>query len=93
MLVYYLVSKYQKQLVCYSDLNLFFPTPVTLDEDWSLYAKLSNGKVIGCDFLVSATGVEPNTKLLKGEKIFQFFSTTYIYINIIFSKETIARRG
>jgi len=38
---------------------------VTLDEDWSLYAKLSNGKVIGCDFLVSATGVEPNTKLLK----------------------------
>ena len=28
---------------------------------WPLYVKLTNGKVYGCDFIVSATGVIPNT--------------------------------
>ena len=28
---------------------------------WPVYVKLTNGKVYGCDFIVSATGVIPNT--------------------------------
>ncbi|KAK7896152.1 hypothetical protein WMY93_021477 [Mugilogobius chulae] len=28
---------------------------------WPVYIKLNNGKTYGCDFIVSATGVEPNT--------------------------------
>lgn len=28
--------------------------------DWPVYAQLTNGKVYGCDFIVSATGVIPN---------------------------------
>lgn len=31
------------------------------EQGWPLYVELSNGKVFGCDFLVSATGVTPNT--------------------------------
>ncbi|XP_067124737.1 pyridine nucleotide-disulfide oxidoreductase domain-containing protein 1 [Centruroides vittatus] len=30
--------------------------------DWPIFVKLTNGKVYGCDFIVSATGVIPNTK-------------------------------
>jgi len=36
---------------------------ISLYEDetnWNLHVELSNGKVIGCDFVVSATGVIPN---------------------------------
>ncbi|XP_015277871.1 PREDICTED: pyridine nucleotide-disulfide oxidoreductase domain-containing protein 1, partial [Gekko japonicus] len=31
-------------------------------ELWPVYAELSNGKVYGCDFIVSATGVVPNVQ-------------------------------
>ncbi|KAJ9595969.1 hypothetical protein L9F63_012862, partial [Diploptera punctata] len=31
------------------------------DESWPVYVHLTNGKVYGCDFIVSATGVMPNT--------------------------------
>ena len=27
--------------------------------DWPVYALLTNGKIYGCDFIVSATGVVP----------------------------------
>lgn len=30
--------------------------------DWPVYIQLSNGKIYGCDFIVSATGVVPNTQ-------------------------------
>ncbi len=29
--------------------------------DWPIYVQLSNKKTFGCDFIVSATGVIPNT--------------------------------
>ncbi|XP_063973198.1 pyridine nucleotide-disulfide oxidoreductase domain-containing protein 1 [Diachasmimorpha longicaudata] len=32
--------------------------------DWPVFAELTNGKVIGCDFIVSATGVRPNTDIV-----------------------------
>ncbi|XP_071485399.1 pyridine nucleotide-disulfide oxidoreductase domain-containing protein 1-like [Diadema antillarum] len=31
---------------------------------WRIYIKLTNGKIYGCDFIVSATGVLPNTTIL-----------------------------
>jgi len=32
------------------------------ERDWPVYVELTNGHVYGCDFVVSATGVIPNTK-------------------------------
>lgn len=32
------------------------------DGSWPVYIKLTNGKTFGCDFVVSATGVVPNTE-------------------------------
>lgn len=44
----------------------FMQSPLyTQDSDlgtWPVYAQLTNGKVYGCDFIVSATGVVPNTE-------------------------------
>uniref|UniRef100_A0A8C2VV03 Pyridine nucleotide-disulfide oxidoreductase domain-containing protein 1 n=2 Tax=Chinchilla lanigera TaxID=34839 RepID=A0A8C2VV03_CHILA len=47
--------------------SLTFPTDphksVTTDnETWPVYVELTNGKLYGCDFIVSATGVTPNTE-------------------------------
>jgi len=33
------------------------------EDDWAFYVELSNGIKVGCDFMVSATGVVPNTEL------------------------------
>lgn len=32
------------------------------DQNWPVYVELTNSKTYGCDFVVSATGVEPNGK-------------------------------
>lgn len=32
-------------------------------EEWPIYVQLTNGKIIGCDFIVSATGVIPNSDI------------------------------
>ncbi|XP_049639774.1 pyridine nucleotide-disulfide oxidoreductase domain-containing protein 1 [Suncus etruscus] len=46
--------------------SLPFPTAyqnesVTTDKElWPVYVELTNGKIYGCDFIVSATGVTPN---------------------------------
>ena len=32
-------------------------------EEWPVYVELTNGKFIGCDFIVSATGVLPAVDL------------------------------
>ncbi|XP_076661799.1 pyridine nucleotide-disulfide oxidoreductase domain 1 [Halictus rubicundus] len=32
-------------------------------EQWPVYVKLTNGKIIGCDFIVSATGVIPSSNI------------------------------
>ena len=32
---------------------------------WNIYVQLSNGKVLGCDFVISATGVVPNGGLFR----------------------------
>lgn len=33
------------------------------EENWPVYAKLTNDKTVGCDFIISATGVSPNSDL------------------------------
>ncbi|XP_076246574.1 pyridine nucleotide-disulfide oxidoreductase domain 1 [Calliopsis andreniformis] len=33
-------------------------------EEWPVYVELTNGKIIGCDFIVSATGVIPNSNIV-----------------------------
>ncbi|XP_033343232.1 pyridine nucleotide-disulfide oxidoreductase domain-containing protein 1-like isoform X1 [Bombus vosnesenskii] len=38
-------------------------------EEWSIYVELTNGKIIGCDFVVSATGVIPNSDIVGLEDI------------------------
>ena len=35
-------------------------------QDWPLIVELTNGKHVGCDFIVSATGVVPNVDVFKG---------------------------
>ena len=37
------------------------------EDYWPVYVELSNGKVYGCDLVVSATGVVPNTSAFKNE--------------------------
>ncbi|XP_029902174.1 pyridine nucleotide-disulfide oxidoreductase domain-containing protein 1 isoform X2 [Myripristis murdjan] len=37
-------------------------TLVSEGGSWPVYVKLTNGKTFGCDFIVSATGVVPNTE-------------------------------
>lgn len=38
----------------------------TISEEisWPVYVELTNGKLFGCDFIVSAIGVTPNVELL-----------------------------
>ncbi|XP_015113870.1 pyridine nucleotide-disulfide oxidoreductase domain-containing protein 1 [Diachasma alloeum] len=36
---------------------------------WPVFAELTNGKIVGCDFIVSATGVTPNTDIIGLEGI------------------------
>lgn len=38
---------------------------------WPLYVKLTNGRVYGCDFIVSATGVVPNTDCLQNKVMWE----------------------
>lgn len=42
-------------------------TSASDDEGWPVYIHLTNGKVYGCDFIVSATGVVPNTSAFAGK--------------------------
>ncbi|XP_063404824.1 pyridine nucleotide-disulfide oxidoreductase domain-containing protein 1-like isoform X3 [Mytilus trossulus] len=37
------------------------PESFICDKSWPVYVQLTNDKVYGCDFIVSATGVTPNT--------------------------------
>lgn len=36
---------------------------------WPLYVELTNGKVYGCDLVVSATGVVPNTSVFTNAEV------------------------
>ena len=37
--------------------------PDAQNREWNVYVKLSNGRVYGCDFVISATGVLPSGDL------------------------------
>lgn len=51
-----------------------------INEDWPIFVELTNGKIYGCDFIVSATGVVPNTSFLADTPI-QFSSDGGITVN------------
>lgn len=38
-------------------------------EEWPIYIQLTNGKIIGCDLVISATGVIPNSGMCGLEKL------------------------
>ncbi|XP_011882554.1 PREDICTED: pyridine nucleotide-disulfide oxidoreductase domain-containing protein 1 [Vollenhovia emeryi] len=38
-------------------------------EEWPVYAHLTNGKIIGCDLIISATGVTPNSDICGLEEL------------------------
>jgi hypothetical protein len=46
------------------DIGLSFPTSKAADQ-WNVYIELTNGKIFGVDFIVSATGVQPNGDLIE----------------------------
>ncbi|KAG8190665.1 hypothetical protein JTE90_001274 [Oedothorax gibbosus] len=39
-----------------------------VEESWPVYVELTNGSVHGCDFVISATGVIPNTSIFNNNK-------------------------
>ena len=39
---------------------MFLSSLAIEEPEWPVYVRLTNGKVYGCDFVVSATGVVPN---------------------------------
>jgi hypothetical protein len=39
-----------------------FKNDSSIDDVWPIYIELSNGKIYGCDFIVSAIGVTPNVE-------------------------------
>lgn len=39
----------------------------TTGKSWPVRVRLTNGAIVGCDFVVSATGVKPNTGVLGAE--------------------------
>uniref|UniRef100_A0A224XNA7 Pyridine nucleotide-disulfide oxidoreductase domain-containing protein 1 n=1 Tax=Panstrongylus lignarius TaxID=156445 RepID=A0A224XNA7_9HEMI len=47
------------------ELKRILPDTEIIDKEWPVYIELTNGKIIGCDFIVSATGVEPNVDFIK----------------------------
>ncbi|XP_038833653.1 pyridine nucleotide-disulfide oxidoreductase domain-containing protein 1 [Salvelinus namaycush] len=52
-----------KQIYTHQDFLLSPLASQTPDTgSWPVYAQLTNGKTFGCDFIVSATGVVPNTE-------------------------------
>ncbi|XP_055938282.1 pyridine nucleotide-disulfide oxidoreductase domain-containing protein 1-like isoform X2 [Argiope bruennichi] len=50
------------------------------EDSWPVFAELTNGKIHGCDFIISATGVVPNTGLLQKNK-FDFATDGGIKVN------------
>ncbi|KAK7872410.1 hypothetical protein R5R35_007017 [Gryllus longicercus] len=54
------IIEYQCEVQCLKSRGDFTVPP---DDEWPIYVELTNGKIIGCDFVVSATGVIPNSQL------------------------------
>ncbi|XP_058804752.1 pyridine nucleotide-disulfide oxidoreductase domain-containing protein 1 isoform X2 [Phymastichus coffea] len=48
------------------------------NENWPVYAQLTTGKIIGCDLIVSATGVVPNSNMIGLESLNQDKDGGYI---------------
>lgn len=76
------ISGYQSN----HSLNIHYNSEVndvhlTTNEDFPLRVTLSNGEIIYCDFLVSATGVEPNIKSILSDNLFDISQDGGIKVN------------
>ncbi|GBO21699.1 Pyridine nucleotide-disulfide oxidoreductase domain-containing protein 1 [Araneus ventricosus] len=54
--------------------------PDQTEDSWPVYTELTNGKIHGCDFIISATGVVPNTTVLQKNK-FDFADDGGVKVN------------
>jgi len=52
------------------------------DNVWPIYVELTNGRIYGCDFIVSATGVTPNTEWLLRENNFKTGSDGGLLVSV-----------
>ena len=55
----HITVEYESEIESISD-----EKPAENHDNWAVYLKLKNGKTIGCDFVVSATGVSPIVPVL-----------------------------
>ena len=57
--------------------------------DWPVYVELTNGRTFGCDLVVSATGVIPNTLAFanngSGLEVSKSCSTVYVHVDSLWS--------
>ena len=57
----------------------------TATVDWPVYVELTNGKTFGCDLVVSATGVVPNTLPFanngSGLEVIKSSCTVYVHVH------------
>ena len=58
--------------------------------DWPVYVELTNGRTVGCDLVVSATGVVPNTLAFanngSGLEVSNSSSTVYVHVDSLCSE-------
>ncbi|RXG67793.1 Pyridine nucleotide-disulfide oxidoreductase domain-containing protein 1, partial [Armadillidium vulgare] len=54
---------------------------ITLKEKWPIYVELTNGNIYGCDFIVSATGVTPNTEVFLKDNNFELGKDGGLLVN------------
>lgn len=51
------------------------------DNDWPVYVELTNNKIYGCDFIVSATGVVPFIEMFTKNNTFNIASDGGLMVN------------
>eukprot|EP01038_Epipyxis_sp_PR26KG_P011956 gene11956-16004_t len=58
--------KFEAEEIIFNQNNINYHNPQfeNADRNWPLYILTSNNEVIGCDVLVSVTGIKPNTEFL-----------------------------
>ena len=77
----------QENLTCtvHSFQRIITLNKILEDTNWNVYIELNNGKIFGCDFIVSATGVIPNGDKIKlqnrEESDFELTSDNAIKVN------------
>lgn len=59
-----------------------FPASFDCNDDWNVWAELNDGRVFGCDLIIEATGVIPNSGIWSrdaGTQVGSFFNFYWIF--------------